>query len=238
MTTRSRRGSRSVGRSPTNAGSSSADVVRTSMPADVAKQLASFGTEFDGEIAGQTAKIYASQPRVYEAGEIKVTKNLAYGPHERQQVDIHTATVRRSERPVPVVVVFHGGGLIGGSRAATANVADYFASLGYVGVNGSYRLAPDAKWPEGARDVGAAVTWLKSHAAEYSGDPEQIFVVGSRPARTTPPPTSSGPSCCCRAPRGPRAPFSCRAPTPSTSSHRRRASWSTSARTRSDGRRW
>jgi triacylglycerol lipase len=157
---------------------SSADVVRTGMPADVAKQLAGFGTEFDGEIAGQTAKIYASQPRVYEPGEIKVTKNLAYGPHERQQVDIHTATVRRSDRPMPVIVVFHGGGLVGGSRAATANVADYFASLGYVGVNGGYRLAPDAKWPEGARDVGAAVTWLKSHAGEYGGDPDQIFVVG------------------------------------------------------------
>ena len=163
---------------PGERGLGSADVVRTGMPADVAKQLAAFGTEFDGEIAGQTAKIYASQPRVYEASEIKIAKNLAYGTHERQQVDIHAATVRRSERPAPVVVVFHGGGLIGGSRTATANVADYFASLGYVGVNGGYRLAPDAKWPEGARDVGAAVTWLKSHAAEYGGDPEQIFVVG------------------------------------------------------------
>ena len=157
---------------------SSADVVRNGMPADVAKQLAAFGTEFDGEIAGQTAKIYASQARVYEPGEIKVTKNLAYGPHERQQVDVHTATMRRSDRPVPVIVVFHGGGLVGGSRTATANVADYFASLGYVGVNGGYRLAPDAKWPEGARDVGAAVTFLKSHVAEYGGDPDQIFVVG------------------------------------------------------------
>jgi len=159
-------------------GLGSADEVRTSMPVDVARQLASFGTEFDGEIAGQTAKIYASQSRVYEANEIKVAKNLAYGPHERQQVDIHTATVRRSERPMAVVIVFHGGGLIGGSRTATANVADYFASLGYVGVNGGYRLAQDAKWPEGARDVGAAVTWLKNHAAEYGGDPERIFVVG------------------------------------------------------------
>jgi triacylglycerol lipase len=159
-------------------GLGSADVVRGTMPADVARQLAAFGTEFDGEIAGQTAKIYAAQPRVYEPGEIKVTKNLAYGPHERQQVDVHTATMRRSERPVPVIVVFHGGGLVGGSRAATANVADYFASLGYVGVNGGYRLAPDAKWPEGARDVGAAVTWLTAHAAEYGGDPERIFVMG------------------------------------------------------------
>ena len=151
---------------------------QTGMPADVAKQLAAFGTEFDAAIAAQTAKIYASQPRVYDPAEIRVTKGLAYGPHERQQVDVHVARARRSERPMPVVVVFHGGGLVAGGRGGTANVADYFASLGYVGVNGGYRLAPDAKWPEGARDVGAAVTWLKSHAAEYGGDPEQIFVIG------------------------------------------------------------
>jgi acetyl esterase/lipase len=79
---------------------------------------------------------------------------------------------------VPVVIVFHGGGLIGGSRASTANVADYLASLGYVGVNGTYRLAPDHKWPEGARDVGAAVTWLRDHVADHGGDPERIFVMG------------------------------------------------------------
>jgi acetyl esterase/lipase len=76
------------------------------------------------------------------------------------------------------VVAFHGGGLIGGNRAALTNVADYLASLGYVGVNGGYRLAPDVKWPEGARDVGAAVTWLREHAAEYGGDPQKIFVIG------------------------------------------------------------
>jgi len=57
-------------------------------------------------------------------------------------------------------------------------VADYFASIGFVGVNAGYRLAPDSKWPEGARDVGAVVTWLRDHAAEYGGNPNQIFVVG------------------------------------------------------------
>jgi triacylglycerol lipase len=105
-------------------------------------------------------------------------KDLAYGPHERQHLDIHTGTMRRSSEPVPVVVAFHGGGLVGGNRAALTNVADYFASLGYVGVTGGYRLAPDHKWPEGARDVAAAVTWLRDHVAEYGGDPGKIFVVG------------------------------------------------------------
>ena len=162
--------------SPTERGLSSAEITRNGMPADVAKQLADLKSA--GNANAETYKVYASQPRIYEASEIKVAKNIAYGTHERQQIDVHTATQRRSPRPVPMIAVFHGGGLIGGSRANTTTVADYFASIGFVGVNAGYRLAPDSKWPEGARDVGAVVTWLRDHAAEYGGDPNQIFVVG------------------------------------------------------------
>jgi triacylglycerol lipase len=156
---------------------SRADDSRAGMPSELAAALAAFGREFDGAIAQQTAALYASQPRVYDEAEIAVTKDLAYGPHERQRVDIYTR-VRRPAEAVPAIVVFHGGGLIGGNRAATANVAEYLASLGYVGVNGGYRLAPDAKWPDGARDVAAAVTYLRDHVAEHGGDPNRIFVAG------------------------------------------------------------
>ncbi|HEY9181856.1 MAG TPA: hypothetical protein VIQ99_01575, partial [Gammaproteobacteria bacterium] len=124
---------------PAEVAPSRADDERAGMPADVAIALAAFGREFDGAIAQQTAALYAPQPRVYEQAEIAVTKDLAYGSHERQRLDIYTR-VRRPAEPVPAIVVFHGGGLIGGSRAATVNVAEYFASLGYVGVNGGYRL--------------------------------------------------------------------------------------------------
>jgi acetyl esterase/lipase len=158
---------------------STADRARAGMPADVAAKLAAFGREFDGQLAQQTAAIYANVPRVYDAAaEVEVVKDLAYGPHERQRLDVHKSKIRRDATGAPIVVAFHGGGLIGGSRAAMTSVADYFASIGYVGVNGGYRLAPDAPWPEGGRDVAAAVTWLAQHAAEHGGDPRQIFVVG------------------------------------------------------------
>jgi triacylglycerol lipase len=163
--------------SPSELVPSTADNARNGMPPELATALAAFGHEFDGAVAQQTAALYAPQPRVYEQAEIAVTKDLAYGAHERQRVDIYTR-VRRPAEPVPAIVVFHGGGLIGGSRGATANVAEYFASLGYVGVNGGYRLAPDAKWPEGARDVASAVGYLRDHVAEHGGDPGRIYVAG------------------------------------------------------------
>jgi acetyl esterase/lipase len=158
--------------------SSTANVLRSGWPADVAAEIAAFGLEFDGRIAGETARIVGPVPTVYSADEIEVHENLAYGSHERQVLDIHTATMRNSGELVPVIVVFHGGGLVGGNKQSTAAAANYFASLGYVGAKSNYRLAPDYAWPEGARDVGNAVTWLKDNVADYGGDPEQIFVMG------------------------------------------------------------
>jgi acetyl esterase/lipase len=161
---------------PDERGLSAAEIARNGMPADLAKQLFALTTAEGAN--QQTYKVYASQPRVYEPAEITVAKNIAYGTHERQQIDIHTAAMRRSDRPVPVVAVFHGGGLVGGSRANTASFAEYIGSIGFVGVNAGYRLAPDSKWPEGGRDVAAVVTWLRDHAAEYGGDPDRVYVVG------------------------------------------------------------
>ena len=161
---------------PDERGLSTAELARNGMPADLAKQIAELGSS-EGNIP-QTYKLYGAQARVYEPTEIKAKKDVSYGAHERQRLDIYTATLRRSERPVPVVAVFHGGGLIGGMRENTSTFAEYFASIGFVGVAAGYRLAPDAKWPEGARDVGAVVTWLRDHAREYGGDPERIFIAG------------------------------------------------------------
>src|SRR6202008_973678 len=107
---------------PDERGPSTAEVARSGMPADLAKQIAALGFS-EGNIP-QTYKLYASQPRVHEPSEIKGMKGGAYGAHRRQRRAIHTATLRRSERPVPIIAVFHGGGLVGGMRENTSTFAD------------------------------------------------------------------------------------------------------------------
>jgi triacylglycerol lipase len=130
------------------------------------------------DFMAMTQELLAELPRVYEASEIEVVTDLAYGPHERHRLDVHTDNYRRSDAAMPVVMFVHGGGFLFGAKENERNVADYFASLGLVGVNATYRLAPEAVWPNGAEDVGAAVNWVKANIAEYGGDPEQIFVIG------------------------------------------------------------
>ena len=135
-----------------------------------------------GVAAAETGPLYADQPRVYALEEVEVAGNLSYGPHERHLLDVHTGNRRRSDGPMPVVMYFHGGGFVRGNKDGNRNVADYFASLGLVGVNATYRLAPEAKFPDGANDIGAAVAWVKDNIAEYGGDPNQVFVIGKSAA--------------------------------------------------------
>jgi carboxylesterase type B len=48
-----------------------------------------------------------------------------------------------------------------------------------VGAVMNYRLAPDHPWPAGSEDVGAAVDWLRAHAAQHGGDPQRIVLLGT-----------------------------------------------------------
>jgi acetyl esterase/lipase len=110
---------------------------------------------------------------------VEVTRDIAYGSHPRQRLDVF----RGGERgPLPVVIFVHGGAFVDGDRNRTAevysNVLYYFARHGVLGVNMEYRLAPEHRYPAGSEDVGLAVQWARRHAAEHRGDPERIFLIG------------------------------------------------------------
>jgi triacylglycerol lipase len=116
--------------------------------------------------------------KTYRSTEVETTAEIAYGDHDRQQLDVHVDTNRRGSDLAPVVVFFHGGGYVRGNKEDSRNVAEHFASIGLVGVTATYRLAPEAKWPDGANDIAAAVQWISDNISEFGGDPENIFVVG------------------------------------------------------------
>jgi hypothetical protein len=111
---------------------------------------------------------------------IEVRRDVAYGPHERQVLDIYHDS--RCERPQGVVLFVHGGAFIRGDKDANehiyANFLTYFVRHGYVGINLEYRQAPEATYPEGSKDIELAVSWLQAHAQELNITAAPIFLVG------------------------------------------------------------
>jgi acetyl esterase/lipase len=49
---------------------------------------------------------------------------------------------------------------------------------GFVGVNMTYRLAPQFPWPAGAEDVATAVQWVSDKISERGGDPAHVYLMG------------------------------------------------------------
>ncbi|MCX7198914.1 MAG: alpha/beta hydrolase [Proteobacteria bacterium] len=110
---------------------------------------------------------------------IDVTRDIAYGSHPRQQLDLYR---KGATTGLPVVAFVHGGAFVRGERDTTphvyANVSQYFAHHGCLAANVEYRLAPESPYPGGGVDVALAVQWLEANVARFGGDPARIFVIG------------------------------------------------------------
>lgn len=112
-------------------------------------------------------------------GDITVRRELSYGPHPRQRLDVF-----RPEGAVaaPVVAFVHGGAFVRGDKRSSEQIYDnvlyWFARQGFVGLNLEYRLAPEARHPMGAEDVGEAMAWAQRNVAEHGGDPARVLLIG------------------------------------------------------------
>jgi len=152
------------------------------IPASLLDLMAEIGPRWGTNIAEHAALMQKAFTELHANAHrppINVARDIAYGPHPRQRLDVFSS---RHANGAPVVLFVHGGAFVRGDRNATpelyANVLYYFARHGMVGINMEYRLARDAPWPGGAEDVGAAIAWIKTNVAHHGGDPEKIFVIG------------------------------------------------------------
>ncbi len=80
--------------------------------------------------------------------------------------------------PAPCVIVVHGGGWDNGYRSQLPDLNYLLAARGYAVAAISYRLAPAARWPAQREDLVAALSFLKTRAAELGIDPQRFVLLG------------------------------------------------------------
>jgi triacylglycerol lipase len=145
-------------------------------------RLREIGTAITPETIGSTAALVAPlHARVSNAG-IKVTRDFRYGPSDRHRLDVFEPDGTRLT-PAPVLVFVHGGGFVMGDKTSPStpfydNVAYWAVKNGLIGVNITYRLAPQAPWPAGSDDVALAMKWVRENIAAHGGDPSRVYVMG------------------------------------------------------------
>ena len=129
-----------------------------------------------------TAKLYGPHHEREPYQGVKVSRDHAYGADARHLLDVFEPPAPGAARPVLLFV--HGGGFVAGDKHPAGspyhdNIGLWAVRHGMIGVNMTYRLAPQHRWPAGAMDVGAAVAWVRAHAAEHGGDANRIILMGT-----------------------------------------------------------
>lgn len=148
------------------------------MSPDLAAQIAAIGRVID---PAATAALYVPLHAREPDPDMTVSRDLAYGPEERQLLDVFSA--REPAAPRPVLVFVHGGGFTGGNKHVPGtpfydNIGRWAVRTGFVGVNMTYPLAPAATWPSASENVGRALGWVRAYIAEHGGDPSRIVLYG------------------------------------------------------------
>jgi triacylglycerol lipase len=130
-----------------------------------------------------TAALYAPlQQREPYAG-VRVLRDQRFGPDaQRHLLDVFTPEAAAGARR-PVLVFVHGGGFTAGARRTGDspfydNIMLWAVKNGMVGVNTTYRLAPQHPWPAAQEDLRDAIAWIRQNIAAHGGDPGRIYLMG------------------------------------------------------------
>ena len=84
-----------------------------------------------------------------------------------------------TDRPLPTLVYFHGGGWVWSSIDTHDRLAREYAASGEVAVvSVDYALSPEAKFPQALEECAAVTRYVAEHGAAWGLDPSNLFAGG------------------------------------------------------------
>lgn len=85
----------------------------------------------------------------------------------------------RTDRPLPTMVYFHGGGWVWASVDTHDRLVREYCAAGEVAaVSVDYALSPEAKFPQALEECVAVLRWIAAHGGEWGLDTTRLLVGG------------------------------------------------------------
>jgi acetyl esterase/lipase len=131
--------------------------------------LAAHGQQERGS-ATWAAEFYAH----CQVGADIVYRTTPQGP---QRLDLYCPTA--ATKPGPVLVFFHGGGWLWGSKGDVLGSILPWVEAGWNVVNVNYRVAGEASAPAALEDCLCALKWVRANAQRYKLDLHRLVLSGA-----------------------------------------------------------
>lgn len=124
--------------------------------------------------------------------DVTVQKDIAFLEEGRAEKMDAYLPAARFERPVPAILMIHGGGWRNGDKAESRTAAicrtlaengyavfstNYLLNVGYRDENNKLHLT-EVAWPRNFYDCKSALRFLRSEARQFGLDPSRIGVMG------------------------------------------------------------
>jgi acetyl esterase/lipase len=144
------------------------------------------GDSFEAETAQACMEQSAKVERVLShfgdlvKGPAPTRKDLAYGSHPLQKLDVFLPPAHTA--PAPIIVMVHGGGWCLGDKAlknVTKSKTAHYVPKGFVFVSVNYPKLPDGRMAAAqAEEVARAVAYVQHHARDWNGDERLVVLMG------------------------------------------------------------
>lgn len=123
--------------------------------------------------------VFVSFPVLAKRAQYSLLEDIAYGPADRQKLDIYLP--QSEPKNAAVIFMVHGGGWMMGDKSARGvvkNKVAHWLPKGFIFMSVNYRLLPDANPVDQAEDVAKALSFAQQNATRWGAAPDKFILMG------------------------------------------------------------
>lgn len=142
------------------------------------KRRAAAAQSDDGTGASPFENSGGRRGRVELPAGARALNDLAYGDDPGQKLDVY---IGKNAHASPIVLLVHGGAWMFGDKQNSGVVAGKIARWlpkNYIVVSANYRMSRSPNALDQADDIGRALAYVQSHAADWGGSANSVLLMG------------------------------------------------------------
>lgn len=115
----------------------------------------------------------------YASVDYSMRPNITYSKAGNIDLKLDLYLPNTLNKSLPTLILFHGGGWIGGQKEANIFYLLPYLSMGWAVVNVEYRVANQSLAPGAVEDCRCALRWVYRNAGEFKFDTSKIVLTGT-----------------------------------------------------------